>query len=36
MRLVMGLEMTKKNGCESSNGKQARTAPLESKDNFVL
>lgn len=34
--VVTGLEMTKKNGCESSNGKQAGTALLESKGNFVL
>ena len=31
-----GLEMTEKNGCEGSDGKQAGTALLGSKGNFVL
>lgn len=34
--VVTGLEMTKKNGCESGNGKQAGTALLGSKGNFAL
>lgn len=34
--VVTRLEMTKKNRCEGSNGKQVGTALLESKSNFIL
>lgn len=34
--VVTWLEMTKKNRCEGSNGKQVGTALLESKSNFIL